>query len=113
MEDICRALVLLTGTAIEQDPSVGPQEDHVCHGITTQEPRHRPMKEILHSRHHSTVLARPAHTRGRFGHSAHRQHHSTEGVPTPNSGRGAETAPEATMHSLTATIRTLPSTAGL
>ena len=32
------------------------EEDHVCHGITTQEPRSRPMKETLHSRHHSTVL---------------------------------------------------------
>ena len=30
----------------------------VCHGITTQEPRPRPMKETLHSRHHSTVLPR-------------------------------------------------------
>ena len=34
------------------------EEDHVCHGITTQEPRPRPMKETLHSRHHSTVLPR-------------------------------------------------------
>ena len=34
------------------------EEDHVCHGITTQEPRLRPMKETLHSRHHSTVLPR-------------------------------------------------------
>ena len=25
-------------------------EDHVCHGITTQEPRPRPMKETLHSK---------------------------------------------------------------
>ena len=32
------------------------EEDHVSHGITIQEPR--PMKEILHSRHHSTVLPR-------------------------------------------------------
>ena len=32
------------------------EKDHVCHGITTQEPR--PMKETLHSRHHSTVLPR-------------------------------------------------------
>ena len=31
-------------------------EDHVSHGITIQEPR--PMKETLHSRHHSTVLPR-------------------------------------------------------
>ena len=34
------------------------EEDHVCHGITTQEPRPRPMKKTLHSRHNSTVLPR-------------------------------------------------------
>ena len=34
------------------------EEDHVGHGITIQEPRSRPMKEILHSSHHSTVLPR-------------------------------------------------------
>ena len=34
------------------------EEDHVCHGIITQEPRPRPMKETLLSRHHSTVLPR-------------------------------------------------------
>ena len=34
------------------------EEDHVCHGITSQEPRTSPMKETLHSRHHSTVLPR-------------------------------------------------------
>ena len=32
------------------------EEDRVSHGITIQEPR--PMKETLHSRHHSTVLPR-------------------------------------------------------
>ena len=32
------------------------EEDHVSHGITILEPRPRPMKETLHSRHHSTVL---------------------------------------------------------
>ena len=32
------------------------EEDHVSHGITIQESR--PMKETLHSRHHSTVLPR-------------------------------------------------------
>ena len=35
-----------------------PEEDHVSHGIIIQEPRPRPMKETLHSRHHSTVLHR-------------------------------------------------------
>ena len=34
------------------------EENHVCCGITTQEPRPRHMKETLHSRHHSTVLPR-------------------------------------------------------
>ena len=34
------------------------EEDHVSHGITIQEPRPRPMKETLYSRHHSTVLPR-------------------------------------------------------
>ena len=34
------------------------EEDHVSHGITIQEPRPRPMKEMLHYRHHSTVLPR-------------------------------------------------------
>ena len=34
------------------------EEDHVSHGITIQKPRPRPMKETLHSRHHSTVLPR-------------------------------------------------------
>ena len=34
------------------------EEDHVCHGIITQEPRPRPMKETLHSIHNSTVLPR-------------------------------------------------------
>ena len=28
------------------------EDDHVCHGITVEEPRPRPMKETLHSRHH-------------------------------------------------------------
>ena len=35
-----------------------PEDEHVCHGITIQKPRHRPMKVILHSIHHSTVLPR-------------------------------------------------------
>ena len=34
------------------------EEDHTSHGITIQEPRPRPMKETLHSRHLSTVLPR-------------------------------------------------------
>ena len=34
------------------------EEDHICHGITTKEPRPRPMKETRNSIHHSTVLCR-------------------------------------------------------
>ena len=34
------------------------EEDHVNHGITIQKPRPIPMKETLHSSHHSTVLPR-------------------------------------------------------
>ena len=34
------------------------EEDHVSHRITLQVQRPRPMKETLHSRHHSTVLPR-------------------------------------------------------
>ena len=99
------------------------EKDHVCHGITTQEPIPRPMKETLHSRHHSTVLPRLGssrmeshqniHTCGRIGYSTPRKQQSTEEAPTPNIGRGAETQPKTTMHSLTTTVRTLPSTTGL
>ena len=41
-----------------QYPANCLEEDHVCHGITNQEPRPRPMKETLNSRHYSTVLPR-------------------------------------------------------
>ena len=34
------------------------KEDHACHGITTQEPIPRSMKETLHYIHHSIVLPR-------------------------------------------------------
>ena len=48
------------------------EEDHVFHGITTQEPSHKPMKETLHSRHPSIGTSRKEsprnlHTHGRFG----------------------------------------------
>ena len=98
------------------------EEDHVSHGITIQEPRPRPM-ETLHSRQHSTVLPRrgssrmeppeSAHTWGRFSYSTPRKQQTTEEASTPNIGRGAETQPKTTMHSLTTTVRTLPSIAGL
>ena len=75
------------------------EEGHVCHGSRTQEPKPKPMKETLHSRHHPTVLPRLGASR--------------KERPPPNIRRGAETEPKTTIHSLTATIRTLPSTAGL
>ena len=50
-----------------------------------------------------------AHTRGRFGYSTPRKQQSTEEASTPNIGRGAETQSKTTMHSLTTTVRTLPS----
>ena len=81
------------------------EKDHVCHGITTQEPRPRHMKD--------GKPPESAHTCGRIGCSTPRKQQSTEEAPTPNIGRGAETQPKTTMHSLTTTIRTLPSTTGL
>ena len=33
-----------------------PEVDHICDDITTQEPRPRPMKQTLHSRHHCFFL---------------------------------------------------------
>ena len=96
-------------------------EDHSRHCITTQEPR--PMKETLHSRHHSTVLPRLGSNRMESHQNQHthavdsaiqlRKQQSTEGASTPNIGREAETEPKTTMHSLTATIRTLSSIARL
>ena len=81
------------------------EEDHVSHGITIQKPR--PMKETLHSRHHSTVLPRlgskqdgkppeSAHTCGRFSYSTPRTQQSIEEASTPNIGRGEETQLETT-----------------
>ena len=97
------------------------EKDHVCHGITTQEPR--PMKETLHSKHHSTVLPRLGSSRMESHQNLHT--HAVESAiqlqgnnkvlkkPHPHIGRGAETQPKTTMHSLTTTVRTLPSTTGL
>ena len=47
------------------------EEDHVNYGITIQEPRPRPMKETLHSRHHSTVLPRLGSSRMESHHNLH------------------------------------------
>ena len=41
------------------------EDDHVCHGITTQEPRHKLMRVTLHSRHHSIVFLDPAQAGGK------------------------------------------------
>ena len=54
-----------------------------------------------------------AHIHGIFGYSAARNQQNTEGASTPIFGRGAETEPKTMMHSLTATVRTLPYIAGL
>ena len=74
------------------------EEDHISHGIKIQEPR--PMKETLHSRHHSTVLlawlkqdGKPpesAHICGIFTYSMPRNQQSTKKVSTPNIGQGTE-----------------------
>ena len=87
------------------------EEDHLCHGITTQEPKPRPMKETLHSRHHSTVLPRLGTSRKESHQNMHtyvvdseiqlQGNNSTEGASTHNIGRGAETESKTTMHSLT------------
>ena len=45
------------------------EENHVSHGITIQE--QRPMKETLHSRHHSTVLPRLGSSRMESHHNLH------------------------------------------
>ena len=93
------------------------EEDHVSHGITIQEPRPRPMKEALHSRHHSTVLPRLGSSRME-SHQNLNTHVVDSAIQlqgnnrvlkkrhTPNIGRGAETQPKTT-------IMTLPSIAGL
>ena len=99
------------------------EEDHVSHGITIQEPRPRPMKETLHSRHLSTVLPRLGSNRMESLQNLHThavdsaiqlqgKQQSTEEASTPNIGRGAETKSKTTMYSLTTTVRILPSIAG-
>ena len=60
------------------------EEDHVCHGITTQEPRLSILDIIQLGASRNDKPPEPAHTRGRFGQSAPRQQ-STEGARTPNS----------------------------
>ena len=90
------------------------EEDHVCHGITTQDPRPRPMKDTLHSRHYSTVLPGLGSSRMESHQNLHTHaEDSAVQLQSPKIGRGAETEPKTTMHSLTTTVRTLPSIAGL
>ena len=100
------------------------EEDHVSHGIRIQETRPRPMKETLHSRHHSTVLPKLGSNRMESHQNLHThavdsaiQHQRNNRVlkkrPPPNIGRGAETQPKTTTPPLTTTLRTLPSIAGL
>ena len=101
------------------------EKDHVCHGITTQEPRPRPMNETLHSSHHTTVLPRLGSNRMQSHQYMHT--HAVESdiqlqvnnrvlkkPPHPISDEEQlETQPKTTMHSLTTTVRTLPSITGL
>ena len=100
------------------------EEDHVSHGITIQEPRPRPMKETLHSRHHSTVLLRLGSNRMESHENLHTHavdlaiqlqgnNRVLKKRPPPISDRGAETQPKTMMHSFTTTVRTLSSIAGL
>ena len=101
----------------------GLEEDHVCHGITTQEPRPRPMKEILHSRHHSTVLLSFGASRKESLQNLH-THVVESAIHLLGNNRVLKECPPPiadeeqtelakTMYSLTATIRIRPSTAGL
>ena len=98
-------------------------EDHVSHGIIIQEPRPRPMKETLHSRHHSTVIPRLGSSRMEIHQNLHT--HAVDSAiqlqgnnrvlkkrPPPISDE-VQTQPKITMHSLATTVRTLPSTAEL
>ena len=99
------------------------EEDHVCHGITIQEPRPRPMKELstpditqlffLELAQTGWKATRICTHMRRFGYSTPRKQQSSEEASTPNIGRGAETQPKTTMHSLITTVRTLSSIAGL
>ena len=82
------------------------EEDHVSHDTTIQEPR--PMKETLHSRHHSTVLPRLGSNRVESLQNLH-----THAVDSAIQLQGNNRVPKTTMHSLTTTNRTLPSIAGL
>ena len=62
------------------------EEDHVSHGITIQEPRPRPMKETLHSRHHSTVLPRLSSSRMESHQNLH-AHEVDSAIKLPGSNR--------------------------
>ena len=65
-------------------------------------------KKIQTAQNAALRTATGAHKMASIDHLPH-----TEGAPTPNIGRGAETEPKTMMHSLPAMIRTLPSIAGL
>ena len=100
------------------------EEDHVSHGITIQEPRPRPMKETtLHSRHHSTVLPRLGSNRMESHQNLH-THAVDSAIQLQGNNRvlkkrpptisdEEQTQPKTTMYSLTTTVRTMPSIAGL
>ena len=94
-----------------------------AHGMKTQEPRPRPMKETLHSRHHSTVLPRLGSSRMESLQNLH-THAVDSTIQLQGNNRVLKKRPppisdeEQTLHrrqrcTLTTTVRTLPSIAGL
>ena len=89
------------------------EEYHVCHGITSQEPRHRPMKETRYSRYPSTILPRLGANRKENFQNLH-THAVDSAMQLLDKNRVLkERLPPITDDVLTATIRTLPPTTGL
>ena len=99
------------------------EEDHMCHGITTQEPRPRPMKKTPHSRHHSPVLQKLGTSKKNIIHNLH-THAVDSDIQLQGNNRVLKDGPppisyeeqnlnRKQRYTLTTTIRTLPSTAGL
>ena len=100
------------------------EEDHVSHGIAIQEPRPRPMKENLHSRHHSTVLPRLDSSRMESHQNLHthavdsaiqlqRNNRVLKKRPPPLSDEEQRLNRRQRCTSLTTMVRTLPSIVGL
>ena len=87
------------------------EEDHVCHVITTQKPRPRPM-ETLYSIHHSTVLPRLGTSRK----ESHQKLHTytvDSVIQLQGTNRVLKEQRLTQRQRCTATFRTLPSIAEL